>query len=131
MVETLDEDLKKIREGIEFDKPTSSVSPEDSVKHYKPSRYNIIDGLPALLVPDTGMYDMVIFIECDDETQFERRLRRDTVERKRPEDEIRPALEKRNEQFRRFILPKRSKSGIILSSGRNFRLSYVKKPEDF
>ncbi|MFO8016799.1 MAG: AAA family ATPase [Candidatus Woesearchaeota archaeon] len=118
------EDLNRIKRGIDFDKPVSEVSPEDNIKHYEPAKYNIIDGLPALLVPDTEIYDFVIFIECDDEVQIERRIGRDTAQRKRPESEIRPILNKRNEQFRRFIIPKRSKSDIILHSGRNFRLSY-------
>ncbi|MFO8016083.1 MAG: hypothetical protein R6U32_03190 [Candidatus Woesearchaeota archaeon] len=122
-------DLKKIKDGLYFKKLTSDVSLEDNKKDYVPGKYNLIDGLSALLVPDIGVYDLIIFIECGDKIQLNRRFNRDVKLRNRPKKEIMPVFKKREGQFNEFVLPKKKFSDIILDSDENYKLTYVKTPD--
>lgn len=123
-INTLMHDLKKMKRGASFKKLVSNINNEYDNKRYHPAKYNLIDGLSALLIPKITLYDLIIFIDCDFDVQVKRRIPRDCGTRGRPRDEIISIAKTREEQFKKFVLPKRKYSNIILKSLEGYEIVY-------
>jgi len=86
------------------------------VGDYIPKKYNFIDGIGALHHGLHRFYDLIIFIECDLETERQRRLDRDIIEKKQTINEIEKIIRLRRSQFEKFVQKYKSQADIIITS---------------
>lgn len=89
---------------------------------YKCKKYNLIDGLAAVHT-EIKLYDLLIFVECDLETEIKRRFSRDITERKKPADDIKKIFNIRRKQYEKYVLPFRQNAGIVVKSLENYEIS--------
>jgi uridine kinase len=62
---------------------------EASNKIFKPAPVVIVEGLFVFAFPAiSALFDLSVFIDCDSELRFERRLKRDVMERGIPEEKV-------------------------------------------
>jgi uridine kinase len=109
----------------------SNQSAKDGVTNYQQigwfqsKPYVIIDGLSALQKDLEQFYDLVIFLYCDQDVEFKRRLTRDT---NTSEFELEKIFKARRSQYELFIEPLKEKAQIILKSKLDFSLEIEKIP---
>lgn len=120
--------LANIKRRKNFKVPKEKVNNESSFfkKRYSSKKINIIDGLTTMFKPLIHYYDLIVFIECSDKTQLERRIKRDKNKRNLDLNEIRRVFDHRNYEFKKYLLPQRRVADIVLYSQKNLKLSFMK-----
>lgn len=120
--------LLNIKKGKNFKVPQEKVNNEGLFfkKNYPQKRINIVDGLASMFKPLIKYYDLVVFIECSDKTQLERRIKRDKNKRGLSLSEIRSVFNHRNCEFKKYLLPQKKFADFILYSQKNFKLALMK-----
>ncbi|MCI0537606.1 MAG: hypothetical protein L0Z50_20520 [Verrucomicrobiales bacterium] len=84
---------------------------------WQPKPLVLVEGLWVLHRPALrGRFDLRIFLECTEQVRFERRLRRDVVERARTPDSV-------SQQFRRTVVPMHERYVAPQARGADVRLS--------
>ena len=85
-------DLLKLAEGKEVVKKEyifERTDKEAGNKVFKPAPVVIVEGLFVFAFPDiSSLIDLSIFVDCDSDIRFERRLRRDVMERGIPQEKV-------------------------------------------
>ncbi|MDP7458125.1 MAG: hypothetical protein QGH47_05350 [Candidatus Woesearchaeota archaeon] len=94
---------------------------------YHPKKYTIIDGLAALHHGVYEMMDVIIFMVCSDDVEFQRRSHRDIHERKLSQEDLEKMRVPRRKQYEQYILPYKKLAHIIVdtTNGENIQLIRV------
>lgn len=94
--------LKYLKAGQSVEVPIynfSTHSREDRTHRLIPADYVIVDGILIFSVPElASLFDIKVFIDTPEQLRFERRLKRDVVERGRTADGVRT-------QYQTTVLP--------------------------
>jgi len=90
--------LQDMANGRGFDEPVYSFADyarTAETRRIEPSEFVIVEGLFVLYWPELrGMLDTKVYVETDPGVCFERRLRRDVLERGRTEESVRAQYER-------------------------------------
>ncbi|MGB0606416.1 MAG: uridine kinase family protein [Candidatus Latescibacterota bacterium] len=86
-----------------------------------PPKYLLIEGLFALYFPTLrALCSYRIYVDIDSMTSLERRIRRDSIERDRPEASVRQQFTRQVDPMsQRYIVPTRSHADCIVSGARD------------
>ena len=118
------EDLKK-----RLDVPVFSTK-NDQLVHwpvgtYENRRFNIVDGLAAALGGRERLYDLLIFMDCDLQTEEKRRFSRDVNARKKKPKDVKEIFLKRRAQYEKYVLPIKDQADFILTSSPNYKVELL------
>ena len=91
-VDLLIQNLKDLKNGIAINKPTYDFALHNRssiTEEINPCNVIIVEGIMTFVVPELrDLFDIKIFVECDDDIRLIRRLQRDVVERGRTIDSV-------------------------------------------
>lgn len=85
----------------------------------------IVCGLHSLYNDNENIYNLKIFIDTDKKLKNEWKIKRDVIERGYKMEEVLNSIEKREKDFKNYILPQREKSDIIINF---FRYEFNNSP---
>ncbi|MBS3095153.1 hypothetical protein J4231_00565 [Candidatus Woesearchaeota archaeon] len=97
---------------------------------YRNKKYNIIDGLTAMHHSVGKLYDIVIFMECDEKTELQRRLLKEGYERNQNPEEIMKVFPLRRKQYEEYVLVYKNDATIVINTtdGNNISITFNKTP---
>jgi uridine kinase len=79
-----------------------------------------------------NLFDLKIFIEADAETQYQRRLKRDTEERNIPPDFVKYQWDNHvMPAYRQYLMPYRELADIIINNNRHFNHAVIMVQDHF
>jgi len=112
--------LQDMANGCGFDEPVYSFADyarTAETRRIEPSEFVIVEGLFVLYWPELrGMLDTKVYVETDPGVCFERRLRRDVLERGRTEESVRAQYERTVQPSAEwFVFPTRKFAGMTVS----------------
>jgi len=92
-----------------------------------PAQTIIVEGVLVLATPEVRVLaDLCIFVHADRDTRYQRRLRRDTVERGRsPENVIKQWIETVEPMYDCFVDPVKELADVVVSSEQPLELTVV------
>jgi uridine kinase len=119
-------DLLSLAEGKDVVKKEYIFERKDKeaiYKTFKPAPVVIVEGLFIFAVPAiSSLIDLSVFIDCDSELRFERRLKRDVVERGIPEDKVLHQWKHHViPAHKSFIKPYRKTADIVINNYNNMK----------
>ena len=85
----------------------------------KPQNFLIVSGLHALYYNNKDAYKLKIFMDTDEELQVSWKMNRDKKKRGYTYGQVVEQIEKRKEDYLRFILPQRDKADLSIKFTRN------------
>lgn len=115
----LNRDIKGLKHGFPMltiednGSPTFLINPVESI--------TIVEGIAVAFVP-SSYFDISIFLYCDAETEWERRLSRDKIERNIDTSSIQKDFFVRRAQFEQYIKPKEKCFNLVLKSTKDYSL---------
>jgi uridine kinase len=80
-----------------------------------PSENTIVCGLHSLYQENENLYDIKIFIDTDDELKTKWKIERDVNERGHKLENVLAQIEKRREDYLKYIYPQKYKSDIVIN----------------
>lgn len=80
-----------------------------------PSENTIVCGLHSLYQDDENLYDIKIFIDTDDALKRKWKIERDVNERGHKLENVLAQIEKRREDYLKYIYPQKDKSDIVIN----------------
>jgi len=119
----LNRDIRSIRLGYpvwtveDFGSPSVMLDPN--------KRICMVEGIGACF-SDISLFDASVFIYCDAESEYQRRLPRDEVSRGIPIEKIKSDFDLRRAQFNIEVFPRRNLFNLVLRSMSDFSLSVEK-----
>jgi uridine kinase len=118
--ELLHEHLQAIAQGRPFEEPVYSFAEyarTGQTRRIDPTDFLVVEGLFVLYWPELReMLDSKVYVETDPAVCFERRLRRDTVERGRTPESVREQYERTvRPSAEWFVIPTAKHADLIVS----------------
>ena len=110
-------DIATLRNGenverVDYDHETGTFTPSRIIK---PERFIVISGLHSLYLPQMRKnLDLKIFLDTDDKLRVFWKCRRDTGKRGYSLEGIKKQIEKRRDDFIKYILPQRDHANLII-----------------
>jgi uridine kinase len=118
--ELLHEHLQAIANGRAFEEPVYSFADyarTAQTRRIEPTEFIIVEGLFVLYWPELrGMLNTKVYVETDPAVCFERRLRRDVVERGRTPESVREQYERTvRPSAEWFVIPAMKNADLVVS----------------
>jgi uridine kinase len=80
-----------------------------------PSENTIVCGLHSLYQENNNLYDIKIFIDTDEDLKTKWKIERDVNERGHKLENVLAQIEKRKEDYLKYIYPQKDKSDIVIN----------------
>ncbi len=97
---------------VDYDHKTGKFTDQEIID---PSDNIIICGLHSLYTHQDNPYNLKIFIDTDTTLKTKWKIKRDVLERGHPLENVLLQIEKRRDDYERFILPQRENSDLIIN----------------
>ena len=113
--------LKALKSGEEIDRPLYDFPthlPKKETERTEPRPVILVDGILILQhAPMRALLDLSIFVHCDAETRFARRLARDVKERGRTAESVRQVFaDQVSPMHEKFVEPSSAHADIVVNS---------------
>jgi uridine kinase len=79
-------------------------------------RYVIVDGLAAVHIEDEIKFDLLIYMDCDEDEERRRRIERDRQKPGHTMDDILGIFAERRRQYERYVLPCKERADVLVKS---------------
>lgn len=113
-------DVSDLKKGRQILKPVYSHSTGTIGEPvpFHPTRFIILEGLhPFATTALLSQLDYTIFVDPDQEVKYDWKIRRDVGKRNYSPGEVREELEKRESDYRAYVLPQRALAGSVIKIG--------------
>lgn len=116
-LEKMSDDIFDLKVGkeiyhVDYDHKTGKFTEKQEIN---PSENIIVCGLHSLYTTQDNPYNLKIFIDTDNTLKSKWKIKRDVLERGHNIENVLAQIEKRKEDYVKYILPQRDKSDMIIN----------------
>jgi uridine kinase len=116
-ISKMSEDLFDLKVGkdihhVNYDHSTGRFTP---IQKIESSQNLIVCGLHSLMGRNESVYDLKIFIDTDSRLKTLWKIKRDVFERGYMKDQVIQQIERRKEDYEKYILPQRELSDLVIN----------------